>query len=98
MKFQICQLLLAYKANVDALSRNGSTPLLVAAREGHVDIVGLLLSANAHPDDGGERWTPLFIAAGEGHKNIVELLLQFGASATEVSFYTHAVFYIMIPF
>ena len=26
-------------------------PLLVAAREGHVDIVGMLLAANAHPDD-----------------------------------------------
>lgn len=35
---RICQLLLDYKANVDAISKNGSTPLLVAAREGNVDI------------------------------------------------------------
>jgi ankyrin repeat protein len=40
---QICQRLLEKKANVDALSRNGSTPLLVASREGFVEIGEIII-------------------------------------------------------
>lgn len=83
---EIGALLLAHKANPDALSRNGSTPLLVAAREGHADLVRLLLSNGAHPDDGGDKaWTPLFVAAGEGHVDIVQALLEKGANPFEAN-------------
>eukprot|EP00392_Amoebophrya_sp_AT5.2_P004649 g4657.t1 len=83
---RICQLLLDYKANVDAISKNGSTPLLVAAREGNVDIVTILLANGAHPDDGGDKgWGPLYMAAGEGHIDTVQTLLHYQANPGEQS-------------
>ena len=52
---------------LDALSKNGSTPLLVASREGSIPVVKALLDFHAHPDDGGDKgWPPLFLAAAEG--------------------------------
>merc|ERR1719218_338620 len=72
--------MLTMKANVDALSKNGSTALLVAAREGHNLICEALVAHAAHPDDGGDKgWTPLSVAAGEGHVDVCRTLLSFGA-------------------
>ena len=60
---------LSLEANVDALSKNGSTALLVAAREGHTVVCEALLRHSADGDDGGDKgWTPLSVAAGDGQK------------------------------
>ena len=78
---EVCEVLLSVKANVDALSKNGSTPLLVAAREGHNAICESLLKHNADADDGGDKgWTPLSVAAGEGHVAVCETLLKYNAN------------------
>jgi hypothetical protein len=60
----------------------GWTPLVVAARGGHEDVIRLLLSLEPRgsvdgADDDGE--TPLMAAAMAGHDHIVELLCELGA-------------------
>jgi len=75
-----CVCLLERSANVDALSKNGSTALLVAAREGNSSVVEKLLEARAHVEDGGDKgWTPLFVAAGEAHIEVCRVLLAYKA-------------------
>ena len=65
----IVRLLIEYGANVNVKtdsSRNGKTPLHIAAGEGYVDVVRLLLQSGADvnaTDDYGH--TPLFSAAAE---------------------------------
>ena len=84
---KLCEFLLANGANMDALSRNGSTPLLIAAREGHASVVATLLAHRADPNDGGDKGlTPLLMASAEGHLDTVRLLLLYKADATESLF------------
>ena len=65
----------------EALTSAGATALFIAARNGNVEVVGLLIKAGADIDkartvDGA---TPLFVAAQLGHANVVDLLLKAGA-------------------
>ena len=59
----------------------GHTPLIYAARAGHVDIVRYLLSkgANVNRKTTGMQATALHRAAGQGNVEIVKLLLEYGA-------------------
>ncbi len=59
---------------------NGMTPLMIAAKEGHAEIIGLLLvkhniSINVQDKDG---WTALMLAAFHGHPVAVRSLLVPG--------------------
>ncbi|KAI2813553.1 hypothetical protein CBS115989_9365 [Aspergillus niger] len=70
--------LLASEAEFNAQDTNGLTALHIAACEGDMLVVELLLQhpevdVNAQDTDG---LTALHIAAGEGHMPVVELLLQ----------------------
>ena len=73
---------LAQGGSVAVRSPEGSTPLLLAAQEGHTDICGLLL---AHGSDANyerelnTKFTALFHAATRGHEAVVEALLSWGA-------------------
>ena len=72
---------LAQGGRVAVRSPQGFTPLLAAARNGHIDICGLLL---AHGSDANEvilntKWTALHLAAGQGHEAVVEALLSWEA-------------------
>lgn len=65
---------------MDALSKNGSTALLVAAREGSDAMVRTMLQFGADPNDGGDHgWSPLFVAAAYGHGNVIRTLISYGA-------------------
>ncbi|KAK2756739.1 hypothetical protein FQN54_005185 [Arachnomyces sp. PD_36] len=55
---------------------NGCTPLTSAAKDGHREVVNLLLEAGAVTRADGAGWTPLLWAAKNGHNGVVELLLR----------------------
>ena len=57
-----------------------TTPLIVAAKKGHQDVVQLLLDHGTEIDNADKsRWTPLSHAANSGHRVVVKLLLKRGA-------------------
>ena len=73
----------------DAKDHNEQTPLTVAARNGHVEFVRLLLEREevfVNSID-NESKTALFFAASEGHKAVVELLLEGGANVDSKNTY-----------
>ena len=73
----VCELLLRKgRANIEDITPDGSTALNIAAGEGFVSTVELLLSegANVSTKD-NEGFTPLLIAAKNGHAKVCELLL-----------------------
>jgi ankyrin repeat protein len=60
----------------------GYTPLLFAAREGHVEMARLLLNAGADIDGvAGNGTSPLVVAAHSGHTELAIELLEHGANA-----------------
>ena len=68
--------------DVNQPTKNGQTPLWIAAWEGHKEIVSMLVEAKGvdvnQADKDGQ--TPLFRAAYEGHKEIVSMLLKVKVS------------------
>lgn len=72
---------IANGGNVNAGDENGAFPLAVAAREGHMEIIDLLLGAGANPNlespDRGQ--TALKLAAKKGRNSVILTLLEAGA-------------------
>jgi len=62
------------------MSEFGETPLINAARGGHLPVVRLLLERGARPNVRTHDDTPLHAAAVRGHVEIVKLLLEWGAN------------------
>jgi ankyrin repeat protein len=59
-------------------TREGQTPLLLAAMKGHKEVVEMLLAMDGidlNPEDPEYGRTPLLWAKVNGHEEIVELLL-----------------------
>ncbi|KAL7954774.1 ankyrin repeat-containing domain protein [Trichoderma compactum] len=70
------------KIDVKAQDSRGETALHLAAQQGHLDVLRLLLQAAADVDTANGRGeTPLIRAARNGHTALVECLLQSGADA-----------------
>jgi ankyrin repeat protein len=77
---------LAVGADFNAFSVHHLTPLMIAAQEGCLKIVDLLLKADANPDLAHPNGrTALHMAASQGHTNIVKRLLASGANPDAVS-------------
>jgi ankyrin repeat protein len=76
-----------YQLNELVAAQGGLTPLLLAAREGHVDAVKVLLDAGADVNQvsAGDRTSPLLIATINGHFDLALMLLEKGADAQAAS-------------
>ena len=59
---------------------DGTTPLFVAAQQGHLEVVRFLVESGADKDQGTthDGTTPLFIAAQHGHLEVVRFLVESG--------------------
>ncbi|XP_071107805.1 ankyrin repeat domain-containing protein 17-like isoform X5 [Haliotis cracherodii] len=79
--YELAQVLLAMKANVEDRGIKGDcTPLMEAASGGHVDIVRLLISHGADVDAQSSAGnTPLHYAACGGYKEVVQELIKANA-------------------
>mmetsp|Transcript_47362 Transcript_47362/g.97742 ORF Transcript_47362/g.97742 Transcript_47362/m.97742 type:complete len:276 (+) Transcript_47362:85-912(+) len=71
---------LASRISLDCHPCVGSSPLLVAAKKGYVEMVKELLAARA-PVDQADNFgqTPLLLAASEGKSKVIQPLLAYGA-------------------
>lgn len=80
-KVSTVQLLTQAGAVINYENDKVAAPLVWAARNGHENVVGLLLDKGARLNANGasDRRTPLSWAAGEGHEGTVHLLLACGA-------------------
>lgn len=66
------------------------TPLYMAARRGHAEIVALLLAANAAVSTPvGQGFTALHAASEQGHYHVVQLLLKSGRGAAATAATRH---------
>ena len=76
-----------YQLNELVAAQGGLTPLLFAAREGHVAAVQSLLTAGAdlNQSSAGDKTSPLLIATINGHFDLAKLLLETGAIANAAS-------------
>lgn len=78
---ELAELLLERGANIEEVNDEGYTPLMEAAREGHLCVVKTLLKhhalVNAKTEETQE--TALTLAACGGFLDVVDLLLKAGA-------------------
>lgn len=73
-------LLLKHQAIADYANPKGTTALMRASQEGHVEITNVLLKANTDVNRKNlEGMNALMLASQRGHHEIVELLIAHGA-------------------
>lgn len=75
----VVQLLLNYKADVNALDFDKATPLIKACIKNSHECVKILLDAGAKPNINSTKGNPLIVAAAKGNYNIMSDLLEHGA-------------------
>lgn len=74
-------LLLHNRANVNAKSKNGLTPMHLCAQNDRVNVASILAKNNADiSPQTNEGYTPLHAAAHFGQMNMVRFLLKNGAN------------------
>ncbi len=75
------ELLLKYGADINPIDEEyQSTPLGMASRWGHIEMVNYLVKQEAEPNKAGAPWaTPLAWAKKKGHTEIEDILINAGA-------------------
>ncbi|KAI1316506.1 Glycerophosphocholine phosphodiesterase [Mortierella claussenii] len=101
---EAARLLIRYGANLDAQDEDGESCLIIAAKNGHVECVKMLIAGTGNGSGANlelrERyygWTALHLAAIENHPEVVKVLLAAGANPNVYDFsswnpHEHAVF------
>lgn len=84
---EIAEILINAGTNINEANIYGCTPLYMAARNGHLDIVKLLLSKGASHISCSDNEYPIDKATEHGHLNIVKVLVKAGAIITDSTFY-----------
>ena len=75
------EILLTADADVNTTLCDGTTPLMVASREGYTEVVRLLLKENITIDATSKTGeTAIYKASKQGHSTIVRILLKAGAN------------------
>ena len=79
--------LIAKGADVDAKNQEGWPLLVLAAKEGHADIVRILIKNRAQINVRDDEWglTPLHIAAHQGHVDVVKVLIDAGMHSARLN-------------
>ncbi len=73
--------MLGEEVSPNAISETEFSPLMLAAKEGHLEAVNLLLEAGADLETHGLYGArALFLAASKGHMSVVKRLVEKGAS------------------
>lgn len=77
----VVNLLLEFNSNIEHRTKDGCTPLMLAAREGHISVAELLLKnkSQVNVPSGSENNIPLTLACWKGHCEVVKLLLEYGS-------------------
>ena len=79
------------------MNRGGMTPLLYAARDGHLDCVSVLLRAKAQVDlTDPDGTTPLVLALMNGHWDVGKALIEAGADVNQWDFYGQSPLYMAV--
>lgn len=78
-------------ADIDCRNRtDGFTALILASKNGHMDIVGFLVDHGANINKVGKRAiTALMVAAENGHLDVVKYLVEKGANIHAVGLYNY---------
>ena len=76
-------------SDVNAVNDSGETQLILAAREGNLTKVRVLVEQGAHLNQSNddEKHTPMHDAAAFGHLNIVQYLVEAGADVEREDYY-----------
>jgi len=77
---EVCRLLLAAGADVNATQHGGYTPLHEAAQHGDIEMVELFLSAGADPTAHVPEGTPADMADAAGHQDVARRLREVEAA------------------
>ena len=76
----IKRVLSSFVVDINFMTERNGSPLILAARNNHRDVVQQLLERGAEPNMAAQNGgTPLHDAAFKGHKDVVQLLLDRGA-------------------
>ena len=84
---ETARLLIQNGAAIDTARGDGMTALHWAAKEGHLEIVSLLLDAEAETEPGTRigSYTPLHLAARGGHASVAARLIEAGANPNAIT-------------
>eukprot|EP00438_Fugacium_kawagutii_P026222 Skav209636 [mRNA] locus=scaffold2751:88952:96923:+ [translate_table: standard] len=77
--------LLQRPTNPNLKDCSGSAPLHYAAGNGHLELVQLLLEANANKDAGSKGCTPLYIASKNCYVDVVRILIEAGVDQNKAT-------------
>jgi len=82
----VVKYLVEHGADVNPVTENGDTPLLVSSENGHLQVVEYLIENGEDVNRGNiDGATPLLTSSHEGHLPVVEYLIKHGADVNQMN-------------